>query len=376
MRFPFYSSFLILFIFRTGTGSGIDAVVAEQLSIIVNQLQYVVELVERKTAQKNGSQASVGEFNRFFSFSIFPAETWLTAPANTAFRNSARDLIRAHQSAMKIKRDAGLVKEVEHVQGESKELLQQLMNLYFHGQHVEIIPERPYSCQITNRALESIRYSGKTDAVIKSTEYDIAALCWEIKNQLIDLRGGGEIAQTAAEVAGELEAMLNRFDIKPPRYAAVLTNGVAFLFIMATLVNGVYSWTHSPLVTNASSAAAMIEGCFAVAAEMLQLFTESFDVPIERLQLDDIDGDDNGDHTESGGAGDGAKSGSMGWISRAVRSVIGGASGTKTVGGAKTTKKGMGTKKSGNSQDYRFAPLTMPNVDLFNRMRGNILSSF
>lgn len=347
----------------------------EQQTIIGNQLQYVVELVERKTVKKDGSQASVGEFNRFFSFSIFPAETWLTAPANTAFRNSARDLIRAHQSAMKIKRDAGLVKEVEHVQGESKELLQQLMNLYFYGQHVEIIPERPYSCKITNRALESIRYSGKTDAVIKSTEYDIAALCWEIKNQLIDLRGRAEIAQTAAEVAGELEAMLNRFDIKPPRYAAVLTNGVAFLFIMATLVNGVYSWTHSPLVTNAFSAAAMIEGCFAVAAEVLQLFTESFDVPIERLQLDDI-----GDHAESGGAGDGAKSGSMGaslgGISRALRSVIGGASGTKTAGGAKTTKKGMGTKKSGNSQDYRFAPLTIPNVDLFNRMRGNIFSSF
>ena len=62
----------------------------EQLQTIIgNQLQYVVELVERKTAKKDGSQASVGEFNRFFSFSIFPAETWLTAPANMAFRNSA-----------------------------------------------------------------------------------------------------------------------------------------------------------------------------------------------------------------------------------------------------------------------------------------------
>ena len=257
----------------------------EQQTIMGNQLQYVGELVERKTAEKNGSKASVGEFNRFFSFSIFPAELWLTARANTEFRNSARNLIRAHQSAMKIKRDAGLVKEVEDVQGPSKELLQQLMNLFFHGQHVEIISERHYSCKVTNRLLESIRYSGETDAVIKSTEYDIATLCWEIKNQLIDLRGGGEIAQTAAEVNGELESMWNRFDVKPPRYAAVLTNGVGFLFVMATLVNGMYSWRHSPLVTNAASAAAMIEGSFAVAAEVLQLSTESFDFPIERLQL-------------------------------------------------------------------------------------------
>jgi hypothetical protein len=349
------------------------AKMVEQQAVIGNQLQYVVELVERKTVKKDGSQASVGDFNRFFSFSIFPAETWLTAPPNTAFRNSAAGLIRAHQTAMKIKRDAGLVKEVEHVQGDSRELLQQLVDLYFPGKEVELIPERPYSCKVTNLALESVRYNGKTDAVIKSTEYDLAALCWEIKNQLIDLRGGGEIAQTAAEVSGELETMLDRFDFKPRRYAAVLTNGVAFLFIMATLVNGVYSWTHSPLVTNAASAAAMIEGCFAVAAEVLQLFADSLDVPIERLQLDDIDGDDSGDHRESGGAGDCAKSGSkgtsFGGISRALRSVIGSsASGNKTAGEAKVAKKGIGNKKS---QDYRYAPLTIPNVHLFNKMRGS-----
>ena len=151
----------------------------------------------------------------------------------------------------------------------------------------------------------------------------MAALCWEIKNQLVDLLRGGEIVQTGAEVAGELEAMLNRFDVKPPRYTAVHTNGVAFLFVMATLVNGVYSWTHSPVVTNAASAAAMIEGSFAVAAEVLQLFHESYNVPDERLPLDDIDGDDSGDHTESGGAGDGAKSGSVGAsVGRGARKLV------------------------------------------------------
>ena len=51
----------------------------------------------------------------------------------------------------------------------------------------------------------------------------------------------GEIAQTAAEVAGELEGMFYRFDMKLRIYATVLTNGVAFLFVMATLVNGAYS---------------------------------------------------------------------------------------------------------------------------------------
>jgi hypothetical protein len=84
---------------------------------------------------------------------------------------------------LKNKRDTGFVKEVEHIQGESKALLQQLMDLYFPDQYVEIIPERTYSCRITNRHLESIIYSGKTAAVIKSNEYDIAALCWEIKSR-------------------------------------------------------------------------------------------------------------------------------------------------------------------------------------------------
>eukprot|EP00981_Chlorochromonas_danica_P002882 scaffold575_cov170-Ochromonas_danica.AAC.2 len=65
--------------------------------------------------------------------------------------------------------------------------------------------------------------------------------------------------------------MLNRFDIKPRKYAAVLTNGVSFLFVMATLINGVYSWTHSLLVTSAAAAARMIEGCFAIADEVLRL---------------------------------------------------------------------------------------------------------
>ena len=69
---------------------------------------------------KEGSQASVGEFRKFFSFSKFPAAIWLTAPANTVLRHSASDLIHSHQLVMKIKRDAGFVNEVEHVQGESK----------------------------------------------------------------------------------------------------------------------------------------------------------------------------------------------------------------------------------------------------------------
>ena len=57
-----------------GTGSSAFAVLVEQQTIIGNQLQHVVDLVERKTTKKDGSQASVGEFNRFFSFSKFPGE--------------------------------------------------------------------------------------------------------------------------------------------------------------------------------------------------------------------------------------------------------------------------------------------------------------
>eukprot|EP01039_Chlorochromonas_danica_P001616 gene1615-1765_t len=158
----------------------------DQISEISKAVTYLVEerKNERKTVKKDGSKASVGEYNRFFCFSIFPAEGWLAnnVDASTAFRTSTCPLIFAHQSAMKEKRDRGLVREVEDVQPESKALLQQLMDLYF---------------------TESVVYnSWKTDAVIKSSEWDVAVVHWEVKNQRIALRDGGEIAQTAAEVSG------------------------------------------------------------------------------------------------------------------------------------------------------------------------------
>ena len=372
-----YSCCCQLMTYCTGNGSGID----DKITKLGDQLQYIVELVERKTVQKDGSKASVGEFKFFFAFSNCPAGAWLTNLKNTEFSKSAPKLISVHKIKMIKKRDAGLVDEVAHVQGDSKVLLQQLMDLYFAGQHVELMSERPYSCKVTNRALESIRYNGNTDAVIKCTEYDIAVLCWEVKNQLVNLLSRSEIAQTAAEVAGELEVMFNTFDIKPRRYAAVLTNGVAFLFIMATLVNGVYSWIHSPLVDNADSAAAMIEGCFAIATEVLQLLDDSFHINMGTMQLVDSDNNDNGSgrgHTESDEAGSSAKSGalgsSLGGFTRSIRSFIGGANATKSSGGANATKKDIGPKKSDNSQDYRYAPLTMSYVDLFNKMRGSLFS--
>ena len=287
---------------------------------------------------------------------------------------------------MKLKLDAGLVKEVEHVHDDSKELLQQLINLYFPDNNVEVIPERPYSCKITNRLADSIVFIGKTDAVIKSTECDFAVLCWEIKNQLNSL-GRGEIAQTAAEISGELEAMFHRFNVKPRRYAGVLTNGRHFVFTMATIVNGMYSWRHSRLIDDAANAAAMMEGCFAIAVEVLQLLNESLDVPAERLQLDNKDGassgggSGSGGHSKRGGADDGTKTESKGAAlllgsNRARRGTTGRGSGTKssTTKGVKATKKSItGTKTSSNSQDYRFAPLTISNVDIFNETRGSLM---
>ena len=126
----------------------------------------------------------------------------------------------------------------------------------------------------------------------------------------------------------------------------------------------------------------MIEGCFAVTAEVLQLLTETFDVPLERLQLEDDDCDDGDDgssqdHAESDGAGGDAKSGSLGasssGSSRIRRSDSSGAA-TKTSDGTKTNKENIGPKKSAKSQDYRYAPLIMSNVDLFNRMQGSLFS--
>ena len=70
MRLIFFSN-LIYFSDTVGTGSGNDAVyavVVEKLTNIGNQLQFVVDMVEQKTAKKDGSQASVGEFKKVFSF--------------------------------------------------------------------------------------------------------------------------------------------------------------------------------------------------------------------------------------------------------------------------------------------------------------------
>eukprot|EP00981_Chlorochromonas_danica_P016275 scaffold16457_cov894-Ochromonas_danica.AAC.1 len=117
----------------------------------------------------------------------------------------------------------------------------------------------------------------------------------------------------------------------------------------------------------------MIEGCFAIADEVLRLLTETFEIPMVRLRLeDDNDGNDaNYDPKSSGGGGgDPKKSGSLAAIGRQFRSAFSGAAGSKTGTEAKKKHKAIGQIKSGNSQDYRYAPLTMSNVDLFNKMWG------
>ena len=62
---------------------------------------------------------------------------------------------------------------------------------------------------------------------------------------------------------------------------------------------------------------------------------------------------------------------SLGGTDRVLRSVVIGGAGTKTTtGGANTTEEiGTETKKLD-----RFASLTIPNVEMFNRMRGVIFS--
>ena len=121
---------------------------------------------------------------------------------------------------------------------------------------------------------------------------------------------------------------------------------------------------------------------------MLQLLNESLDVPAERLQWDNKDGassggggSGSGGHSKRGGADDGTKTESKGVAllvgsDRARRGTTGRGSGTKssTTKGVKATKKSItGTKTSSNSRDYRFAPLTISNVDIFNETRGSLM---
>eukprot|EP00981_Chlorochromonas_danica_P001907 scaffold398_cov177-Ochromonas_danica.AAC.6 len=112
-----------------------------------------------------------------------------------------------------------------------------------------------------------------------------------------------------------------------------------------------------------------------IADEVLRLSTETLEIPMVRLHLeDDDDGNDaNYDPKSSGGGGGGGggdpkKSGFLAAIGRQFRSAFSGAAGSKTGTEAKKKHKAIGQIKSGNSQDYRYAPLTMSNVDLFNKM--------
>lgn len=179
----------------------------------------VAELVERKIVNKDGSQASDGEFNRCCSFSICPAECWLTKPANAVFRNS--DFF----AQVKNEDQPGCGYETNSQRCPTWfQSPGQLMDLYFFDASVVLISERPYSCQSCSGIHQVQRKDWRRDQL----RYWSSLL--GDKEPLVDLRDEGEIAQTAAEVAGELEAMSYQCDIKPRRYAAVRILGNTLLW--------------------------------------------------------------------------------------------------------------------------------------------------
>lgn len=129
----------------------------------------VAELVERKIVNKDGSQASDGEFNRCCSFSICPAECWLTKPANAVFRNS--DFF----AQVKNEDQPGCGYETNSQRCPTWfQSPGQLMDLYFFDASVVLISERPYSCQSCSGIHQVQRKDWRRDQ-----EH---WLCWEIKN--------------------------------------------------------------------------------------------------------------------------------------------------------------------------------------------------
>jgi hypothetical protein len=232
-------------------------------------------MIERICPTEEPSEIEKSHALTYFHFK--PVTNWHWAVKPESSFSAGIDLINAHMMSMCRKRDDGCTDEVKDVQPESKQLLKDLLSIYFDGnKKVLIESERDYLCTITNRLMDSIKYEGETDAVVISN-FNAGLFCWEIKNQNINL-DGKVLTQLGAQMGGELEYLRNNYGIRPERFAGVATNGIGFVFALAVRDSGhfVYKWFHSEPVTDAAMVMAMIRGCFVIANTVLNTVTLAF----------------------------------------------------------------------------------------------------
>jgi hypothetical protein len=228
----------------------------------------VLELVQANIMTKTGTKASAAEATKFFYYSQAPNDVWTPNAIDNRrkFISEAEILIQEHQ--VETRRNL-LVGSTGDGKRASRWLLEELMSIYFDSSdEVKIYWGKEY----TYRHLGSIIYDGRTDAVIGSTGTNAGGLCWESES-LTDRLSLEILEQLGAEMASELGILDFNFGYKTEYFPGIATNGVGFVFTMAKRIKDHYEWYHSNLITDASTAARMIGGCFAVANEVLRKTT-------------------------------------------------------------------------------------------------------
>lgn len=339
----------------------------------------VQTLADGKFTVKRGSNATDSDAKKFFSFVNFAPEYWIstTDRRDHRFYRVAEQLIRDHQSLMRCKLSAGDKKEVYDVQPESKQLLQDLLKEYFSDEidNFVVDPESEYYADVFDESLRRTRFIGKTDAVVKNKR-GAGILCWEVKNQEINVSKGAVLAQLGSSVAGVLR-YLDLYKFKPEMLPGVATNGVAFAFIMAEYYQGVYIYRSSDQITDAGTAAEMIGGCFFHAWELLKRFNIAVANyrPPRNYWNDVDDSDGEADHkseeedeekgSAGGGGGDGGGVASAAALPNNSATVTargnvqpGGSSGK----GRKKTSTGPVGDDNEKEEINMYAPLTMRNL--------------
>jgi predicted nuclease with TOPRIM domain len=337
--------------------SKMDANQAEKLSKMDANLEQLVKL--NGPASVAGSAAN-GEHSLLFCFAGGPCSKWMAPSANMAFRNEATELIKDHLSLMHRQYDEGCVDEKRYVQPPSKELLQSLMDLYFSDNQVRMQPEREYIGTVCDCNDLPLTFRGRCDAVILCDSTNFGVLCWEVKN-LAEKLNNGFIAQVGTQMAGELDAIYNFYRKKAPKLAGVLTNGREFVFLLASFEEDRYTWRCSKVIVEASMIAEMIEGCFSIASSLLEFLGDD-----TSFKDDKGDGADDGSDGEVAGEARGGIGALFGRITRSTTRAFGHGAETKKSSDIKGSKNGGGRQKS----NRWLAPLTVANVELFNRLLG------
>jgi hypothetical protein len=227
--------------------------------------------------------------------------------------------------------------------------------------------------------------NGEMDAGIFLDKSATCVLPWEDKNMggsLVDK----DIAQIAAAMAGKLEALKYSYDISPPRYCGILTNGRTWILVTRYVKNGVRMWHITTPVTVINDKGeiknrAMFTVCIflyhalVVAEDVLKSVINQI-VDIDNIKLLSITEDDGDNHGDSGDdSDDDEEKTNQRYRSNETKngklSCLGIENRTSTSQRSTTTEKKSSRAPLKNVSSL-FGILTKENLDINNKCRSNV----